>query len=142
VLGDPRGGTRTRRKQYASFCKHHAFVSFVEPTTIDEALGEPDWILDMQDELNNFTRNSVGVGRARAGTRVVLFMGRTKHDILTQPEARHDTINFGPCQHDTNARVVSCLGSRHDKRHNTKMANLQICRLFLPDSMHYMHYIA
>jgi hypothetical protein len=24
VLGDPKGGTRTRRKQYASFCKHHA----------------------------------------------------------------------------------------------------------------------
>jgi hypothetical protein len=58
-LGDPKGGTRTHRKQYASFCKHHAFVSFVEPTTIDEALGEPDWILAMQDELNNFTRNQV-----------------------------------------------------------------------------------
>jgi hypothetical protein len=59
VLGDPKGATRTRRKQYASFCKHHAFVSFVEPTTIDEALGEPNWILAMQDELNNFTRNQV-----------------------------------------------------------------------------------
>jgi hypothetical protein len=41
VLGDPKGGTRTHRKQYATFCKHHAFVSFVEPTTIDEALGGP-----------------------------------------------------------------------------------------------------
>jgi hypothetical protein len=59
VLGDPQGGTRTHRKQYASFCKHHAFVSFVEPTTIDEALREADWILAMQDELNNFTRNQV-----------------------------------------------------------------------------------
>jgi hypothetical protein len=57
VLGDPQGGIRTHHKQYASFCKHHAFVPFVEPTTIDEALGEPDWILAMQDELNNFTRN-------------------------------------------------------------------------------------
>jgi hypothetical protein len=35
VLDDPKGGTRTHRKQYASFCKHHALVSFVEPTTID-----------------------------------------------------------------------------------------------------------
>jgi hypothetical protein len=59
VLGDPKGGTRTHHKQYASFCKHHAFVSFVEPTTIDEALGEPDLILAKQDELNNFTRNQV-----------------------------------------------------------------------------------
>jgi hypothetical protein len=55
LLGDPKGGTRTRRKQYASFCKYHAFVSFVEPITIDETLGEPDWILAMQEELNNFT---------------------------------------------------------------------------------------
>jgi hypothetical protein len=59
ILGDPKGGTRTRLKQYASFCNHHAFVSFVEPTTIYEALGEPDWILAMQDDLNNFTRNQV-----------------------------------------------------------------------------------
>jgi hypothetical protein len=35
------------------------FISFVEPTTIDEAVGEADWILAMQDELNNFTRNQV-----------------------------------------------------------------------------------
>jgi hypothetical protein len=48
----------------------------------------------------------------------VLFMGRTKHDILARPEARHDTINFGLCQHDTNARAVSCLGSWHDERHD------------------------
>jgi hypothetical protein len=59
VLGDSKGGTRTRRKQYASFCKHHDFVSFVEHTTIDEALREPYWILAMQDDLNNFTRNKV-----------------------------------------------------------------------------------
>jgi hypothetical protein len=57
VSGDPKWGTRTRHMQYASFCKHHAFVSFVEPTTIDEGLREPDWILAMQDGLNNLTRN-------------------------------------------------------------------------------------
>jgi hypothetical protein len=55
----------------------------------------------------------------RAGTWVVLFMGRTKHNILARPEARHDTVNFGSCRHDTNARVVSCLESRHDERHVT-----------------------
>jgi hypothetical protein len=53
------------------------------------------------------------------GTWVVLFMGHTKHDILARPEARHDTINFGPCRHDTNARAVPRLGSRHDERHGT-----------------------
>jgi hypothetical protein len=56
---------------------------------------------------------------SRVGTWAVLFMGRTKHDILARPEARHDTINFGPSRHDMNARVVLCLGSRHDERHVT-----------------------
>jgi hypothetical protein len=49
VLGDPKGGTRTHHKQYVSFCKHHAFVSFVEPTTIDELLGNRigSWLCKM-----------------------------------------------------------------------------------------------
>jgi hypothetical protein len=55
----------------------------------------------------------------RAGTWAVLFMGCTKHDILARPEARHGTINFGQCWHNTNASAVPCLGSRHDERHDT-----------------------
>jgi hypothetical protein len=55
----------------------------------------------------------------RAGTWTVLSMGCMKHDILARPEARHNTINFGQCRHDTNARAVPCLGSRHDERHGT-----------------------
>jgi hypothetical protein len=35
------------------------FVSCVEPTCIDEALQDPDWVNAMHDELNNFTRNQV-----------------------------------------------------------------------------------
>jgi hypothetical protein len=54
-----------------------------------------------------------------AGTWAVLFMGRTKHDILARPEAWHDTINFGQCWHNTNVGAVSCLGSQHDERHGT-----------------------
>jgi hypothetical protein len=48
LLGDPKGGTRTHHNQYASFCKHHAFVSFVEPTTI-ELLGNRigSWLCKM-----------------------------------------------------------------------------------------------
>ena len=34
-------------------------VSLIEPTTIDEALLDNDWILAMQEELNQFTRNDV-----------------------------------------------------------------------------------
>jgi hypothetical protein len=94
VLGDPKGGTRTRRKQYASFCKHHVFVSFVEPTTIDEALGESDWILAMQDELNNFTRNQVWelVERPKnknvIGTKCVYWNKQDEHGIVVKNKER------------------------------------------------------
>jgi hypothetical protein len=94
VLGDPKGGTRTHRKQYALFCKHHAFVSFVEPTTIDEALGEPDWILSMQEELNNFTRNQVWelVERPKnknvIGPKWVYRNKKDEHGIVVKNKAR------------------------------------------------------
>ena len=35
------------------------FISFLEPLKVDEALGDPDWVMAMQEELNNFTRNEL-----------------------------------------------------------------------------------
>jgi hypothetical protein len=43
----------------ASFVEHYSFISFVEPMSVEEALKDPDWLLAMQEELNNFTRNDV-----------------------------------------------------------------------------------
>jgi hypothetical protein len=34
-------------------------VSITEPTSIDVALQDPEWILAMQEELNQFTRSDV-----------------------------------------------------------------------------------
>jgi len=42
VMGDPTGGTRTRRRQYASFCEYYSFVSCLEPSNVEEALEDPD----------------------------------------------------------------------------------------------------
>ena len=36
-----------------------AFVSQIEPTKVDEALGDDQWIVAMQEELNQFERNQV-----------------------------------------------------------------------------------
>ena len=47
-MGDPSGGVRMRRRQYASFCEHYSFVSYLELTNIDEALEDPDWVMAMQ----------------------------------------------------------------------------------------------
>ncbi|KAI0529349.1 hypothetical protein KFK09_001896 [Dendrobium nobile] len=58
ILGDPSEGVRTRhglRKKVS----HSAFISMIEPTSIDQALGDEFWILAMQEELNQFTRIDV-----------------------------------------------------------------------------------
>jgi hypothetical protein len=58
IMGDISKGVQTRSR-VASFCQHYSFVSFHEPKCVDEAFDDPDWIISMQEELNNFTRNEV-----------------------------------------------------------------------------------
>jgi hypothetical protein len=43
----------------ASFCEHYSFVSQEEPTNIEKALKDENWINAMHEELNNFERNQV-----------------------------------------------------------------------------------
>jgi hypothetical protein len=59
IIGSPSQGVITRSHKHATFIEHHSFVSCVEPTCIDEALQDPDWVNAMHEELNNFTRNQV-----------------------------------------------------------------------------------
>jgi hypothetical protein len=58
IMGDISKGVQTRSR-VASFCQHYFFISFHEPKRVDEALDDPDWVISMQEELNNFTRNEV-----------------------------------------------------------------------------------
>jgi hypothetical protein len=58
IVGNINKGVQTRSR-LASFCKHYSFVSCGEPTRIEEALDNPDWVNAMHEELNNFARNEV-----------------------------------------------------------------------------------
>jgi hypothetical protein len=58
ILGDIHKGVTTRFR-VAHYCDHYSFVSSIEPYRIEDALRDPDWVLAMQEELNNFTRNEV-----------------------------------------------------------------------------------
>jgi hypothetical protein len=49
----------TTRSRVAHFCEHYSFVSSIEPYRVEDALRDSDWVLAMQEELNNFTRNEV-----------------------------------------------------------------------------------
>jgi hypothetical protein len=58
ILGDIEKGITTRSR-VAIFCEYYWFVSSFEHFKIEDALCNPDWVVDMQEELNNFKRNEV-----------------------------------------------------------------------------------
>jgi hypothetical protein len=58
ILGSISKGVTTRSR-LATFCEHYSIVSSLEPLKVEEALDDPDWVMAMQEELNNFTRNEV-----------------------------------------------------------------------------------
>jgi hypothetical protein len=47
------------RSRVATFCEHYSFVSSFEPFKVEDGLRDPDWVVAMQEELNNFKRNQV-----------------------------------------------------------------------------------
>ena len=57
IIGDIKQGVSTRCRLV--FCAHVAFVSQIEPKTVNDALNDSNWIVVMQDELNQFTRNDI-----------------------------------------------------------------------------------
>ena len=57
IIGDIKQGVSTRRKLV--FFDIVAFVSQVEPKNVNDALCDSNWVVAMQDELNQFTRNDV-----------------------------------------------------------------------------------
>jgi hypothetical protein len=58
ILSDISKGVTTRSR-LTNFCEHYSFVSSIEPFRVEEALQDPDWVLSMQEELNNFKINEV-----------------------------------------------------------------------------------
>ena len=51
--------TRSKASHLSNFWGHYAFVSITEPTKVDEAFLEPEWIQAMQEELHQFELNNV-----------------------------------------------------------------------------------
>jgi hypothetical protein len=58
ILGSLRKGVLTR-SHLTNFCQYYSFVSPMEPIKVEKALEDEDWVMVMQEELNNFKRNQV-----------------------------------------------------------------------------------
>jgi hypothetical protein len=92
ILGDISKGVTTRSR-LANFCEHYSFVSSIEPFRVEEALQDLDWVLAMQEELNNFKRNEVWslVPRPKqnvVGTKWVFRNKQDEHGVVTRNKAR------------------------------------------------------
>jgi cobalamin biosynthesis protein CobT len=92
ILGDIHKGVTTRSR-VAHFYEHYSFVSSIEPYRIYDALRDPDWVVAMQEELNNFTRNEVWhlVPRPNqnvVGTKWVFHNKQDEHGVVTRNKGR------------------------------------------------------
>jgi hypothetical protein len=88
ILGDISKGVTTRSR-LATFCEHYSFVSSIKPFRVEGALQDPDWVLAMQEELNNFKRNEVWslVPRSKqnvVGTKWVFHNKQDEHGVVTR----------------------------------------------------------
>ena len=58
IIGQIKEGVSTRCSN-SNFYRHTAFVSQVEPKSIEEALKDEKWVEAMHEELKQFARNEV-----------------------------------------------------------------------------------
>jgi hypothetical protein len=77
----------------ANFCEHYSFVSSIEPFRVEEALQDLDWVLAIQEELNNFKRNEVwslvpGLKQNVVGTKWVFRNKQDDYGVVTRNKAR------------------------------------------------------
>jgi hypothetical protein len=68
-------------------------VSSIEPYRVEDALRDPDWVVAMQEELNNFTRNEVWhlvpcPNQNVLGTKWVFRNKQDEHGVVTRNKAR------------------------------------------------------
>jgi cobalamin biosynthesis protein CobT len=92
ILGDIHKGVTTRSR-VAHFCEHYSFVSSIEPYRVEDALRDSDWVLAMQEELTNFTRNKVWhlvpcPNQNVVGTKWVFCNKQDEHGVVTRNKAR------------------------------------------------------
>jgi hypothetical protein len=102
ILGSIKRGVTTR-SCLAIFCEFYLFVSSLEPLKVEEALSDPDWIIAMQEELNNFTQNEVWslVERSKQnviGTKWVFRNKQDEHGVVIRNKARLVAQGFTPVE--------------------------------------------
>jgi hypothetical protein len=58
IIGDIKKEVTTRSR-VTNFYEHYSFVSSFESFKVEDALRDPNWMVAMQKELNNFKSNEM-----------------------------------------------------------------------------------
>jgi hypothetical protein len=92
ILGDIHNGVTTH-SHIAIFCENYSFVSSLGRLKVAEALKDPNWVVAMQEEINNFNRNEVcnlapHPNQNVVGTKWVFCNKLDEHGVLTRNKAR------------------------------------------------------
>jgi hypothetical protein len=130
ILGDIKKGVTTRSR-LANFCQYYSFVSSIEPFKIEDALHDPDWVVAIQEELNNFKRNQVWslVERPKqniVSTKWVFRNKQDEHGVITrnkerlvakgylQVEGLDYDETFAPVARLESIRILLAYATHHD----------------------------
>jgi hypothetical protein len=75
------------------FYQFYSFVSSLEPLKVEQLLEDLDWVMDVQEELNNFERNQVWSLAERPdnnviGTKWVFRNEQDENGVVTRNNAR------------------------------------------------------
>src|SRR6266498_3397592 len=143
ILGSIRRGVTTRSR-LANFYEFYSFVSSLEPLKVEQALEDPDWVIAMQEELNNFTRNEVWslVERPEQnviGTKWVFRNKQDENGVVTRNKARLvaqgftqiEGLDFGetyaPVARLESIRILIAFATHH----NFKLYQMDVKSTFL-----------
>jgi hypothetical protein len=130
ILGDIKKGV-TPRSRLANFCQYYSFVSSIEPFKIEDALHDLDWVVAIQEELNNFKRNQVWslVERPKqnvVSTKWVFRNKQDEHGVITrnkerlvakgylQVEGLDYDETFAPVARLESIRILLAYATHHD----------------------------
>ncbi|WVZ84823.1 hypothetical protein U9M48_031810 [Paspalum notatum var. saurae] len=135
----------------AAFVQAYSFVSSIEPTTIDQALSDPDWVNAMHEGLNNFTRNEVWTLEGKPkGARVIGTKNkqddegnivRNKVRVVAKGYSQVEGIDFG----ETFAPVARLEAIRfllaYATHHDMKLYQMDVKSAFLNGYINELVYV-
>jgi hypothetical protein len=98
ILGDIHEGVTTHSR-IANLCENYSFVSSLEPFRVEDYLKDLDWVVAMQEELNNFKRNEVWnlvpcPNENVVGTKWVVHNKQDEHSVVTRNKAYLIAIGY------------------------------------------------